>query len=40
MKDLLKELLETVALALVIFFLLQSSLRNYRVELSSMEGTL
>ena len=40
MKDLLKELLETIALALVIFFLLQSSFRNYRVELSSMEGTL
>jgi signal peptidase I len=40
MKDFLKDLLETIALALVIFMVLQSSVRNYRVELSSMENTL
>jgi signal peptidase I len=40
MKDFLKDLLETIALALVIFLVLQSSVRNYRVELSSMETTL
>lgn len=40
MKDFFKDLLETIALALVIFLALQSSVRNYRVELSSMETTL
>ncbi|MBI2856151.1 MAG: signal peptidase I [Chloroflexi bacterium] len=40
MKDFLKELLETIALALLIFLALQASVRNYRVELSSMENTL
>ena len=40
MKDFLKDLLETIALALLIFMALQSSVRNYRVELSSMEATL
>ena len=40
MKDFLKDLLETIALALLIFLALQASVRNYRVELSSMEGTL
>jgi signal peptidase I len=40
MKDFLKDLLETIALALLIFLALQSSVRNYRVELSSMEDTL
>ena len=40
MKDFLKDLLETIALALLIFLVLQSSVRNYRVELSSMETTL
>jgi signal peptidase I len=40
MKDLLKELLETIALALLIFLALQATVRNYRVELSSMEATL
>ena len=40
MKDFLKDLLETIALALLIFLALQASVRNYRVELSSMESTL
>lgn len=40
MKDFLKELLETAALALLIFLALQASVQNYRVELSSMEATL
>lgn len=40
MKDFLKELLETVALALLIFLALQATVQNYRVELSSMETTL
>ncbi|MBF8268169.1 MAG: lepB [Dehalococcoidia bacterium] len=40
MKDFLKELLETVALALLIFLAFQASVQNYRVELSSMEATL
>lgn len=40
MKDLFKELLETIALALLIFMALQATVRNYRVELSSMEATL
>ena len=40
MRDFLKDLLETIALALLIFTLLQASVRNYRVELSSMEHTL
>ena len=40
MKDFLKDLLETIALALLIFMALQASVRNYRVELSSMESTL
>ena len=40
MKDFLKDLLETIALALLIFLALQASVRNYRVELSSMEETL
>ena len=40
MKEFLKDLLETIALALLIFMALQSSVRNYRVELSSMEPTL
>jgi signal peptidase I len=40
MKDFLKDLLETIALALLIFLALQATVRNYRVELSSMEGTL
>ena len=40
MKDFLKELLETIAVALLIFMALQASVRNYRVELSSMESTL
>jgi len=40
MKDILQELLETISIALLIFFVLQSSVQNYRVELSSMEGTL
>ena len=40
MKDFLSDLLETVALALLVFLALQTSVRNYRVELSSMESTL
>jgi signal peptidase I len=40
MKDFFKDFLETIALALVIFLALQSSVRNYRVELSSMETAL
>lgn len=40
MKDFLNDLLETIALALLILLALQASVRNYRVELSSMETTL
>jgi signal peptidase I len=40
MKDFLRDLLETIALALLVFLALQASVRNYRVELSSMESTL
>ncbi len=39
-RNFITDILETIALALIIFFLLQSSVRNYRVELSSMEPTL
>ncbi|MDE2861458.1 MAG: signal peptidase I [Chloroflexota bacterium] len=39
-REFVTDILETVSLALLIFFLLQSSVRNYRVELSSMEPTL
>ena len=39
-RDFVLDILETVSLALLIFFLLQSTVRNYRVELSSMEPTL
>ena len=39
-KFFVEDLLETVALALLMFLLLQVSVRNYRVELSSMEATL
>ena len=39
-REFVTDILETVSLALVIFFLLQASVRNYRVELSSMEPTL
>ena len=35
-----EDLLETIALALLMFLALQVSVRNYRVELSSMEATL
>ncbi|MBH75063.1 MAG: signal peptidase I [Dehalococcoidia bacterium] len=40
MKDILNDLLETVALALLLFFVVQGTFRNYRVELSSMEASL
>ena len=40
MKDFLTDLLETVALALLIFLVLDFSIKNYRVELSSMETAL
>ena len=40
MKDILNDLLETVALALLLFFVIQGTFRNYRVELSSMEASL
>ena len=40
MKDFLKEILETGALAVLIFLALQASVQNYRVELSSMQDTL
>ena len=40
MKDFLLDLLETVSLALLVLLALQFSVRNYRVELSSMEATL
>ena len=39
-KHLIEDILETVALALLMFLVLQISVRNYRVELSSMEATL
>ena len=39
-KHFVEDLLETVALALLMFLVLQVSVRNYRVELSSMEATL
>ena len=39
-KYFMEDLLETVALALLMFLVLQVSVRNYRVELSSMEATL
>ena len=39
-KFLVEDLLETIALALLMFLLLQVTVRNYRVELSSMEATL
>ena len=39
-RNFITDVLETISLALIIFFLLQSSVRNYRVELSSMEPTL
>ena len=39
-KFFVEDLLETIALALLMFLLLQVSVRNYRVELSSMEATL
>ncbi len=40
MKYFLEDMLETIALALLMFLVLQVSVRNYRVELSSMEATL
>ena len=40
MKYFLEDMLETIALALLMFLALQVSVRNYRVELSSMEATL
>ena len=40
MRSLLRELVETVVLALVIFFALQCSVQNYRVEGSSMAPSL
>lgn len=40
MKDFFRDLLETVALALLIFLVLDFSIKNYRVELSSMETAL
>ena len=39
-RSFLEDLLETIALALLMFLVLQVSVRNYRVELSSMEATL
>ena len=39
-KPFVEDLLETVALALLMFLVLQVSVSNYRVELSSMEATL
>ena len=40
MRTLIRELFETVILALLIFLALQSTVRNYQVEGSSMEPTL
>ena len=40
MKEFLNDLLETIALALLLFFVVQGAFKNYRVELSSMESTL
>lgn len=39
-RDFIGDLLETVAMALLIFVVLHSSIGNYRVEKSSMENTL
>ena len=39
-RDFIGDLLETVAIALLIFVVLHSSIGNYRVEKSSMENTL
>ena len=39
-RDFIGDLLETVAIALLIFVVLHSSVGNYRVELSSMKNTL
>ena len=39
-RSFMEDLLETIALALLMFLVLQVSVRNYRVELSSMEATL
>ena len=40
MRNFFEEALETIALAVLIFLILHVSVRNYRVELSSMESTL
>ena len=40
MKDFFNDLLETIAFTLLFFLVIQGSVRNYRVELSSMESTL
>ena len=40
MKDFFNDLLETIAFTLLFFLVIQGSIRNYRVELSSMESTL
>ena len=40
MRNFFEEALETIALAVLIFLVLHVSVRNYRVELSSMENTL
>lgn len=40
MRNFFEEALETIALAVLIFLILHVSVRNYRVELSSMENTL
>ena len=40
MRELIRELIETVLLALLIFLVLQFSVQNFRVEGSSMQPTL
>lgn len=40
MKDFFNDLLETIAFTLLFFLVIQGSVRNYRVELSSMESAL